>query len=995
MPPRLDLLTKRWSTFDLPILPFLAPRVFTPCPRNLRRSSSYSTATGKSETPRYSWEDGDGLPQSVRDVAYMDGSHGSLIDPVAEQKHELPQSKTTKREGGESPGRRLKVGGRSEEPSGPPGNQDDFWTKYEEIWGGLVKKRPPESPIAPVRRVMGNVKEPGLHPKISFVRTKSLREIEREREQREAWLARSKSDRIRRQLELWKGQKRSVRRFKIQNTASDSAKTRLKFVRVMPEGKFGNFRYSSWWNWRFAMLNARQDEARNGATKPKMAALRGAGVSETFVRELIEDKSAAAIRESWMEIPLSQRSRTWPEIMLAILAHYPGQALKFLEATFIAPYPPGYAISDSVDFLICHYDENRDSLGAEFLVALCKAIRSFLEEGPADHVHLSQRTLFRLLHIICLDTRELRWKSGGVLKLQRKGWMTKNIYRSLVAVGHPMHENTLIQYASGLAKQGDVKTASRILQRLRDEGSGFNSPKMLSLCSTLLQRAHQKVLSREGDAPSITAIDIFRFVLEAGAESNVITYNILMKSSLDAGDHETGWKIFDTMTENGLTADAYTYSILLNDAKSRMDAIAIRAVMDHVRQNNIRSDWIVTDVLHAILLLHQQERHSSKADGGQVEQEQSAFDRLLQVYCDHFRIGPLVQLIPNFSGKYPILSQLTDGSQSHLHDPPIPTLVVMITGYLDNTDTYYPAMQLYENFRRLIARNDPVVTPLTKTTHVWNLVLMSIGKYAERLADCSNLVGYMLAGSDQSSAPSQFSMSNGYTEKYPTDAINTDADSPLPSKAAILGAHKSGKGVQIKPQPPLEAEDVVSEPCAVKDSNPDSVSDLSSEPYAGTANIEPIILTPPKPDVHTWSILLKVFMDHRQPRAAEKVLSMMSERRITPSQVTWNSLALGYARLQDTARTVDVLRRLEAAGLAADEFTMSALGLVRNRRALIDAMKRTEFQLAGVNRQFLDDLRSDLEKVVSEENEKSEADGGLGKVWAGGVNEEEGEEEWW
>ena len=1001
MPPRLDLLTQRWSTFDLPILPFLAPRAFTPWPRSLRRSNSCSTATEKSETHIYSWEDGDGLPQSVRDVACQDGNHGALIDPIAQQKHELPQSKTTKREGAESSGMRPKVRGRSEELSEPSEDQDDFWTKYEEIWGGLVKKRPPESPIAPVRRVMGTVQEPGLHPKISFVQTKSFREKEREREQREqreAWLAKPKLDRIRRQLELWKGQKRSVRRFKIQRKANDSAKVRLKFVRVMPEGKFGNFRYSSWWNWRFAMLNARQDEARNGATKPKMAALRGAGVSETFVRELIEDKSAAAIRESWMEIPLSQRSRTWPEIMLAILAHYPGQALKFLEATFIAPYPPGYAISDSVDFLICHYDENRDSLGAEFLVALCKAIRSFLEEGPADHVHLSQRTLFRLLHIICLDTRELRWKSGGVLKLQRKGWMTKNIYRSLVAVGHPMHENTLIQYASGLAKQGDVKTASRILQRLRDEGSGFNSPKMLSLCSTLLYRAHQKVLSREGDAPSITAMDIFRFVLEAGAESNVITYNILMKSSLDAGDHETGWKIFDTMTENGLTADAYTYSILLNDAKSRMDAIAIRTVMDHVRQNNIRSDWIVTDVLHAILLLHQQERHSSKEDGRQVEQEQSAFDRLLQVYCGHFRIGPLAQLIPNFSEKYSIPSQLTDGSQSHLHDPPDPTLVVMITGYLDNADTSYPAMQFYENFRRLIARNDPVVTPLTKTTHIWNLVLMSMGKYAERLADCSNIVGDMLAGSDHSSAPSQFSPSNDYTEQYPTYAFNADVDSPLRPEAAILGAHKSGEGVQVKPQPPLEAEDVVSEasePRAVKVSNSDSVSDLSSEPYAEIANLEPTILTPPKPDVHTWSILLKIFMDHRQPRAAEKVLSMMSERRITPSQVTWNKLVLGYARLQDTARTVDVLRRLEAAGLAADEFTMSALGLVRNRRALIDAMKRTEVQLAGVDRQFLDDLKGDLEKVVSEETEESGADGGLGKVWAVGVNEEEREEEWW
>ncbi|PVH85342.1 hypothetical protein DL98DRAFT_511812 [Cadophora sp. DSE1049] len=995
MPPRLDLLTKRWSTFDLPILPFLAPRVFTPWPRSLRSSHSGSTATANSETTRHFWEDGDGLPQMICDVAPKDSSRGSKIDPKNEQKHDLPLSKTVQKGAGGSLRGPPETRGRSEEPSELPGELDDFWTKYEEIWGGLMKKRPPENPVAPVRKVMGTFQEPQPRHKISYIPTKSLREKEWEREQREAWFARPKLDRIRRPWGLWKAQKRSNRRFKIQNQVRGLAKVRLKFVRVMPEGEFGNFKYSSWWNWRFAMLNARHDEAMKGRIKPRMATYRSARVSEPFFRDLIDNKSAASIRESWMDIPLSQRSRTWPEIMLAILADYPSQALVFLEATFMPPYPPGYAISDSLDFLICHYDENRDSYGAEFLVALSRAIRSFLEEGPADHVHLSQRTLFRLLHMICLDTRELRWKSGTLLKLQRKGWIAKNIYRSLVKVGHPMHENTLIQYANGLAKQGDVKTASRILQRLRDEGSTFNSPKILSLCSTLLQRAHQKVLFRENGAPSITAIDIFRFVLEAGAESNVITYNILMKTSLDAGDHETGWKIFETMTDNGLSADAYTYSILLNDAKLRMDASAIRAVLDHVRQNNIRSDWIITDVLHAILLLHQQERQSSKEDGSPVEQEQSAFDRLLQVYCDHFHVGPLAQIIPNFLEEYPGLSRPIDGSQEHLHDPPGATLVVMVTGYLDNANTPYPAMQFYENFRRLITRNDPVVAPLTKTTHVWNLVLMGIGKFTERLADCSNLVGDMLSGPDQTSTPSPFPVSDGRTEKDPDHTISTDSQLPLHPQAAALKSLNSGESVQAEPQPPLEPEDVVPESLAIEDRYPDSISALSSKPYAGTATSKPVIITPPTPDVHTWSILLKIFMDHRQPRAAEKVLTMMSERQIIPSQVTWNKLALGYARMQDTAMTVDVLRRLEATGLSADEFTMSALGLIGNRRALIDAMKRTETQLTGVDRQFMDDLRGDLEKAVNEkEEDKTEPDGGLGKVWSGGFSEEE-EEEWW
>ncbi|KAH7419921.1 hypothetical protein BKA64DRAFT_652010 [Cadophora sp. MPI-SDFR-AT-0126] len=997
MPPRLDLLTKRWSTFDLPILQCLAPRVFTPWPRSLRSSHSWSTATANSERARYFWEDGDDLPQTIYDVAQKASSQGGKTDSKIGQGHGLRLSKTVQRETRESPRRRVEFRGRSEELSGAPGDQEDFWTKYEEIWGGLMKKRPPESPVTLVRKVNGTFQEPHPRHKISYIPTISRRERERERKQREEWFTKPKLDRIRRQWELWIGRKRSIRRFKTQNQVRGLAKVRLKYVRVMPEGEFGNFRYSSWWNWCFAMLNARHDETMKGRIKPRMASRKRCRLSEPFTKELVEGKSAVAIRERWAEIPVNQRARMWPEIMLAVLADYPSQALEFLEATFMPPYPPGYAISDSLDFIICHYNENRDSYGAEFLVALSKAIRSFLEEGPANHVHLSQRTLFRLLHMICLDTRELRWKSGALLKLQRKGWIAKNIYRSLVKVDHPMHENTLIQYASGLAKQGDVKTASRILQRLRAEGSAFNSPKMLSLCTTLLQRANQKVLLKGDGGPSITAFDIFRFVLEAGAESNIITYNILMKTSLDAGDHKTGWKIFETMTENGLTADAYTYSILLKDAKSRMDAAAIRAVMDYVRQNNIRSDWIITDVLHAILLLHQQERQSFKACGGPVEQEQTAFDRLLQVYCDHFHVGPLAQIIPNFLDKYPGLSQVINGSQEQLRDPPGPTLVVMITGYLDNADTPYLAMQFYEHFRRLITRNDPVVAPLTKTTHVWNLVLMGIGKFAELLAECSNLVGDMLSGPDQTSTPSRSSVTHGYAEKDSGHTISTDSQLPLRPETAAHESLNPGESVQAEPQPqpPLEPEDVVPEPLDAKNRNPDSISDSSFEPNTETATSKPVTITPPKPDVHTWSILLKIFMDHRQPRAAEKVLSMMSERQITPSQVTWNKLAMGYARMQDTAMTVDVLRRLEVAGLSADEFTMSALGLIKNRRALIDAMKRTESRLVGLDRQFLDDFREDLEKVVSEkEEDKPEPDGGLGKVWGGEVSEEE-EEEWW
>jgi pentatricopeptide repeat protein len=112
----------------------------------------------------------------------------------------------------------------------------------------------------------------------------------------------------------------------------------------------------------------------------------------------------------------------------------------------------------------------------------------------------------------------------------------------------------------------------------------------------------------------------------------------------------------------------------------------------------------------------------------------------------------------------------------------------------------------------------------------------------------------------------------------------------------------------------------------------------SSRKQSGTGN--GIAHCPPT--VHTWSILLKAFMDHNQPRAAEKVLAMMQSRGITPNQVTWNTLLTGYARQQDVVSTVHALERLEGDGWKVDEVTMKGLQRLHNREALMLALQRKE-----------------------------------------------------
>ncbi|KAL2071593.1 hypothetical protein VTL71DRAFT_12828 [Oculimacula yallundae] len=1156
MPPRLDLLTQRWSTFDLPILPFLAPRVFTPWPRSVRRSHTGTKAPAKSEPPRYVWDDGDDLPQKAFDVPSESRKRDQIHESSTQQPPSLQHGRSRPR-GAKPPSKSpLDIDG-GVKKTAKSHKQDDFWSKYEEIWGPTKKKEkkdrslqksvlptntsengkegtdlvPPNSStkfgrvsprstehsmsfedglrvLAPrnsalehgaidskqaygeewfaqpkVRRVQqhkGDLttskhKEYIALPKLERIRQQrklwmdskrnetkekwvALPKVERIREQRKLWIASKSEDRakeeqpgsleagrklwvaskgresvaedgkqttkytwstlpmsesIQQQRSLWMSSehedgakkhtleglsgvhrprrdrrrfyqrskvltsekirqrqmllmhpKRVERHFKSQSEARGLSKVRLKFVRLAPEGKFGHYNFSASWNWRFAMLNARYDKAMKGRVRPRVLSYTNPRVPKAFAKELVEDKSLEQIRESWTNMPPSRRRKLWPEVMLTTLEDYPNQALDVLQATFMPPYPAGYAVSDSLDYIMSHVDDKRILHKENFLVALSKAITFFLTKGPTEHVHLSQRALYRLVRSICSDDQSSTSKTSRLLKHYKKGFVIRCIYQTLVQVGHPMHENTLLQFASALAKEGRVQLACEILQRLKDDGTDFNSPKILSLCSTLLYRVHRQSL-HGGAEPSITATDIFRFVLEAGAEPNIITYNLLLKSSLDVGDHQTAWQMHDMMIANGPIPDAHTYSTLLNDAKLRIDPIAIKAVMDHVNKSGIRSQYIATDILHAILLLHKQERRAAKESGVPLKPQEPLFNRLLQVYYDYFNIGPLAQIIPIFAEKYPkLMEEPVNGTQEYLQDPPAPALVVMITGWLDNLQTSYPAKLFYDHFRSLLAQNDPVVAELTKTTHVWNIVLGSLSKFGQ-LADCSNLVGDMLAVSDHNSAPSPSTESNEAIQAEqeeifsPASTVSTSPNEESPKPLAVENAA-------------TEADDIP-QPLPQESSNSSSSFDSTSIPT-------PPILTPPKPDVYTWTILLKAFMDQHQPRAAEKVLLMMRERGIQPNQVTWNTLVLGYARMDDTAMTVDGLRRLERAGLSADEFTMNALALVKNRKALVEAMARKDLENAGEEGAAGKEVEGGLHKVADEEALKKK-EPGLEELW--------------
>jgi len=73
----------------------------------------------------------------------------------------------------------------------------------------------------------------------------------------------------------------------------------------------------------------------------------------------------------------------------------------------------------------------------------------------------------------------------------------------------------------------------------------------------------------------------------------------------------------------------------------------------------------------------------------------------------------------------------------------------------------------------------------------------------------------------------------------------------------------------------------------------------------------------------------------------------MRARGVEPNLVTWNSLAIGYARQQDISSIIGTVERLEADGWEVDDYTVKALKYIRNRSGLISALEEKERKRAA------------------------------------------------
>ncbi len=505
--------------------------------------------------------------------------------------------------------------------------------------------------------------------------------------------------------------------------------------------------------------------------------------------------------------------RLWRNVMLWCLKYRKKQALMLLFATFKGHRyrPPRYVVSDSLEFLTCHFLFKVPKPSPMAVDAIWLLTRKFIE-GAAD-----QKQRFAVpQHVIYCNL-----KHSDDLRVLSFYWLL-SLNKTV------LHVDTMLHFLVRFIDMGRINLSMKLLGTIVDTGFDLSYDPIQMACAKLLR------VCFDTQTEYTVRSNILARMLEMGVRPKIHLFNIILLNAGEGGDFANAWQMYGLAKKNALTPDSITYGVLLKAAVLSGNSSDLKMVIHEIQTNKemLQDLRLVSNVLHAISLL-------SPGD---------EFGAMLDFYKQHCDLRPLQQL--SLCGDE---TQAPPDANSYGVWPTSYILTRMILAYVRRHQGSLGLIHNYNLYYHYVKENHPLIAPLAQEDCVANAFIMAFGKVSGTLQHCITVVKHMLELSSRKLAPS------------------------------------------------------------------DTVAYMA-------------------PTVQTWSILVAAYFRNNQRRAAEKVVELMRERGIAGDRVTWNTLISGYAYLQDVNATVDTVKKMEAAGLEADDYTTKALGKFLLRDRLMEAL---------------------------------------------------------
>ena len=415
-----------------------------------------------------------------------------------------------------------------------------------------------------------------------------------------------------------------------------------------------------------------------------------------------------SIIKAWMNIRLSKREVRWHEVMLWALQNSPERALKLLDASVTTPRlrPSRHVVEDCINYLSTFYLEGKESSDPLKIDTLLRIICNFAEASIVRSPGVSampQHAIFLLLQ---------HCENDQVVFL----------FETLRRRDAVIHENTLLHFFKRFVDMGKISLPLEILRSLVTSGVDVSSDKIQSACVRFL-RFPFHVENRYNIQSSLLAA-----ILEIGIRPGIFMYNAIILNTIQAGDCQTAWHMYEMARENSLKPDAVTYSTMLKGAKQHLDFGIIDCVVrDAEEDGNLpRDERLVRDVLDAIFALELNKMH------------RPTFTALLPTYtryCDTCSLQALGMVLNKIG---------PPKSQSQVRPPSSRTVGLMILAYIRQHQDSDSLLRLYMRYHNLVQENDPVIAPLAKTDHIANAFIMALGRKPQSLEYCTLVIKHML-----------------------------------------------------------------------------------------------------------------------------------------------------------------------------------------------------------------------------------------------------------
>ncbi|KAF2441594.1 hypothetical protein P171DRAFT_434249 [Karstenula rhodostoma CBS 690.94] len=421
---------------------------------------------------------------------------------------------------------------------------------------------------------------------------------------------------------------------------------------------------------------------------------------------------------NWNAFDAETREQYWAHLLIYLLDKFPHRAQYFLQALTHRPCVESlnlWIIADAFEHLARGYlNKSWKSV----------ARREQLQESKDRFIpifyHIFREHLAPHKRICSQDLLFCVSKLASIEDFQR-------IFDLMKESGTHIGHHVLLHYANTFAKVGEFRQAlvclKIIVKRAADDETRVqlaNEQRFRWSCALAL---HRSMMNKDSyhETTGIVAT-----LVEFGVKLDILLYNVIIHNAMEAGDHDTAFKVYNTLDENGLKPDKITFSTLLHGCTAAADPSKFNDFAKYCAETakEMKDPWLATDYLYYQYVRLHRESLNTEISLGRSQQ-------LLQTYLQFFSTRPLEPFwAANSASSRASPLPSSDGilTESTFMDPPPMALYIMLQLEIlkaSSTSTER-VWTLYQKFLDLVqTSHDPTLSKLATDPIIWNAFLLS------------------------------------------------------------------------------------------------------------------------------------------------------------------------------------------------------------------------------------------------------------------------------